>query len=97
MRLDVRGVDHLCVCGSPVASKLPEQVFPDAPPRPAYKAIIDRGRRAIFARAIAPATPALEHVHDTADDAPIIRPLDATHIRWQMRFDPTPLLITQPK
>jgi hypothetical protein len=36
-------------------------------------------------------------VHDAADDAPIIRTLDAPHIRWQMRFDPPPLLITQPK
>ena len=41
MRFHVRGVDHLCVCGSSVSSKLPEQVFPDATPRPAHKAIID--------------------------------------------------------
>jgi hypothetical protein len=33
----------------------------------------------------------------SADDAPIVGPLDAWHIRWQMRFDPMPLLVAQPK
>jgi hypothetical protein len=32
-----------------------------------------------------------------ADDAAIIRPLDASNIRRQVRFDPLPLLIAQPK
>jgi hypothetical protein len=36
-------------------------------------------------------------MHDAANDASIIRALDAAHIRWQMRFDPPPLLIAQPK
>jgi hypothetical protein len=36
-------------------------------------------------------------MHDTADDAAIIRPLDPAHIRRQMRFDPLPLLIAKPK
>jgi hypothetical protein len=36
-------------------------------------------------------------MHDAADDAPIIRPLDAPYIRWQMRLDPFPLLIAEPK
>jgi hypothetical protein len=52
---DVRGVDHLRGSGSPPPSKLPEQVFPDAAPRPAHKAVIDHCRRTIFGRAIAPA------------------------------------------
>ena len=97
MRLDVRRVDHLRVCGSSVPSKLPEQVFPDATPRPAHKAIIDRCRRSILGRAIAPATATFQHVHDAADDAAIVRPLDAPYIRRQARFDPIPLLIAQPK
>jgi len=97
MRFHVRGVDHLCVCGSSVSSKLPEQVFPDATPRPAHKAIIDRCRRSILGRAIAPATAAFQNMHDTADDAAVVRPLDAPYIRRQMRFDPSPLLVAQPK
>jgi hypothetical protein len=36
-------------------------------------------------------------MHDAADDSAIVRPLDAPDIRWQVRFDPLPLLIAQPK
>jgi len=97
MRFDVRGVDHLDVCGSSIPSKLPEQIFPDAPPRPAYKAIIDRCRRTILGRAIAPATAALQYMYDAADYPTIIRPFDPPHIRRQMRFYPLPLLIAEPK
>ena len=97
MRFHVRGVDHLRVGGSSVPSKFPEQGFPDAAPRPAHKAVIDRCRRTILGRAIAPATAALQHVHDAADDAAIVHPLDAPDIPWQVRFDPLPLLIAQPK
>src|SRR5580704_19615866 len=97
MRFHVRRVDHLCVCGSSVSSKLPEQVFPDATLRPAHKAIIDRCRRAILGRTIAPATAAFQHMHNAADDATIVRPLDSSYVGRQMRFDPIPLLIAQPK
>jgi len=97
MCFDVRRVDHLCVSRAAAPSKLPEQVFPDATPRPAHKAIIDRCRRTIFGRAITPATAAFQHMHNAADDAAIIRPFDAPYIRRQMRFYPLPLLIAQPK
>jgi len=97
VRFYVRGIDHLRVCGSSVPSKLPEQVFPDATPRPAHKAVIDRCRRTILRRAIAPATAALQYMHNAADDPAIVRSLDAPDIRRQMRFDPLPLLIAQPK
>jgi hypothetical protein len=56
-----------------------------------------RCRRTIVGRAIAPATAALQHVHDAANDAAIVHPLDAPDIRRQVRFDPLPLLIAQPK
>jgi uncharacterized protein len=36
-------------------------------------------------------------MHDPADHAPIVLPLDTAHIRRKMRFDPGPLLIAQPK
>src|SRR5262249_16186949 len=89
--------DHLRVCGSSVPSEPPEQVFPDAAPCPAHKAVIDRCRRTIFRRAIAPAAAALQYMHDAADDSAIVRPLDAPDIRRQVRLDPLPLLIGQPK
>jgi hypothetical protein len=51
VRFDVGGVNHLRVGGSPVPGKLPEQVFPNATPRPAHEAVIDRRRRTISFRA----------------------------------------------
>jgi hypothetical protein len=36
-------------------------------------------------------------MHDAADDSAIVRPLDAPDIRRQVRLDPLPLLIAQPK
>jgi hypothetical protein len=40
---------------------------------------------------------AFQHVHNTADYAAIVPPLDASNIRWQMRFNPLPLFVAQPK
>jgi hypothetical protein len=97
MRFHVRGVDHLRVCGSPILSKPPKQIFPDAALCPASEPVIDRGRRAIFRRAIAPAATALQHMHDPTDDPPIIRPLDTAHIFRQMGLNPIPLLVAEPK
>jgi len=36
-------------------------------------------------------------VYNAADNAAIVLPLDAAHIGWQVRFDPLPLLVAQPK
>jgi hypothetical protein len=36
-------------------------------------------------------------MHDATDNAPIVCTLDASHIRRQMRLNPLPLLIAQPK
>lgn len=65
--------------------------------RSASRVGIDRRRRAILGRAIGPTTAAFQHVYDAADHAPIVHSLDAPGIRWQVRFDPLPLLIAQPK
>src|SRR5215475_7622882 len=93
----MRGVDHLRVRGSSARCKRAEQIFPDSAPCPANKAVIDRSWRAIFGRAIAPAATTLQHMHDAADDAPIICPFDTSHIGRQMMLDPLPLLVVQPK
>jgi hypothetical protein len=47
--------------------------------------------------AITPAAAALEDMHNPADDPTIIDPLNAANIRRQMRLDPRPLLVAQPK
>jgi hypothetical protein len=36
-------------------------------------------------------------MHDATDDPAIVHPLHAADIRRQMRFDPSPLLVAQPK
>src|SRR5580693_8716072 len=36
-------------------------------------------------------------MHDATDNAPIVCTLDASHIRRQIRLNPLPLLIAQPK
>ena len=36
-------------------------------------------------------------MHDAADDAAIIHPIDTSDIRRQMRFDPVPLLVAEPE
>jgi hypothetical protein len=93
----MRGVDHLRICGSSVPSKLPEQIFPDAAPRPANEPVIDRGRRTILGWTIAPAAATFQHVYDAADDPTIIYSLHSADIRRQMRLDPLPLLVVQPE
>jgi hypothetical protein len=93
----MRGVYHLRVCRSPVSGKFPEQIFPDPTPRPAHEAVIDRRRRTIGRRAIAPAAAAFQHLHDAADDAAVVHPLNPADIRGQEWLDPLPLLVAQPK
>ena len=97
MRFYMRRVDHLHVYGSSIPGKLAEKVFPDATPRPADEAVVNRGRRTVFGRAIAPAAAGFQDVHDTADNSTIINSLDTSYIRRQMRPNPPPLLIAQPK
>jgi hypothetical protein len=38
----------------------------------------------------------MQHVHDTADDAPVINPMRATTTSGQQRLDPPPLGIAEP-
>jgi hypothetical protein len=36
-------------------------------------------------------------MHDPADDPTIIDPIHTANIGWQMRLDPSPLVVAQPK
>ena len=93
MRFDVRGADHLRLRCTTLAGKFTEQVFPDPTPCPTHKAIVDRCRRTIFGRTIAPAATAFQHMNDATDDAAIISTFHTTDIVWQMGFDPPPLFV----
>src|SRR5437879_4345909 len=95
--LDVRGIDHLRIGRSAAVRKRAEQVLPYTAPRPPHKAIVNRRRRAVLRRAIAPPAAALQHMQDAADHAAIIHAILAAYVRRQMRLDPSPLLVVQPK
>jgi hypothetical protein len=97
MRFDVGRVDHLRVRRSTMAGEFPEQVFPYAAPRPPSEAIVDRRGRPVGFGTVGPTATALQHVYYAADDAAIVLPFDTTHIGRQVRFDPPPLLVAQPK
>ena len=80
-----------------VVGQLPEQVFPDAAPRPTREAIVDRRMRTIGFGTIAPATAALQHMDDAANHATIVLSFLASNFRRQMRFNAFPLLVAQRK
>ena len=77
------------------------QCFKDCAPSsalgPTIEAIVDGRVRAVFTRAVAPSRTRLQHMNDAADDAPIVVPLRPRQARRQMRFNPRPLPIIQPK
>jgi hypothetical protein len=80
-----------------LAGKISEQAFPNPAPCPAHKAVIDRRRRAIFGRAIAPAATTLQYMHDATDHTSIVFPRYTSYIGRQVRLNPRPLFVAQPK
>ena len=74
-----------------------EDRTPSSPLGPAIEAIVDRGVRAVFIRAIAPTRPRLQHMNDAADDAPIVLALRPRQSCRQVRLDARPLPSVQPK
>lgn len=90
MRFDMRRVDHLRVRRSSIASKLPEQIFPNAAPNAQNDC--KSYCRTIFRPAIAPAA-TLQRVYYSVDNTAIIDPIDAPDIPRQVSFDPLPSLV----
>jgi hypothetical protein len=70
---------------------------PDAAPRPAMKAVVDRGRGAVDGRAVLSAAPHLEDVDDAADDPPVVLAMCPWLVVRQQRFDRRPLPIVEPE
>lgn len=97
MRFDRSGVDGqshavLAAAGERFKDRLPMSAL-----SPPIETIVDRRIRTIVGRAIAPACAALKHVNDTADNASIVIARWASLVRWQMRLNPSPLLVVQPE
>ena len=97
MRLDVSAVDGRAFGHRTCRRQRLEQIDPEAFARPAVEAVVDRGRRAILHRAIAPAAPDLEDMDDAGDHPAIIHTAGTALVPWQKRFDNGPLFIRQPK
>jgi len=85
---------HVAGCGFNQGRK---KALPKATPGPAMKAIIDRGRRSVARRAIPPTTAGFQHVHNAADDPPIVYAPSAWTIAGQKRVNGRPLMIREPK
>ena len=64
---------------------------------PAVEAVVDGRVRAVFTWAIAPSRARLQHMNDSADDAPVVVSIRPRQPRRQMRFDTPPLPVIQPK
>ena len=74
-----------------------EYVLPNPSLAPTREAIVDRLVRTVLARAIFPTASHLLHMHDAAQDAPVILAFGTGLIGWQMRHHFRPLLVVEPK
>ena len=97
VRLDVGAVDGGAFGDRAGRRKRLDQVSPEPFARPAVKAVVDRGRRAIVGRTIAPPGPDLENMDDAGDHTTIIDPASTALVPRQQRLNDRPLLIRQPK
>src|SRR5258708_13970693 len=78
MRFDMRAVEgHSFRRLSRFGHRL-EDALPNSLRTPAVEAIVDRFGRPIFRRTIDPSTSALEHMHDPAQNAPIVKRFHGT-------------------
>lgn len=71
--------------------------LPNSPPAPAVEPVVDRLVRAVFRRTVHPPASGLQHMHDPAQDAPIIVARRSGLLGWQKRLNLRPLLIIEPE
>jgi hypothetical protein len=74
-----------------------EDLLPNAFLAPPGEAVVDRLVRTIFLGAILPAATDLQHMHDPAQDAPVVLALGARLVTRQMQNNLRPLLVIKPK
>jgi len=95
LNLDVRAVDRRASCHDARADQRSEQFHPKPPPRPAVEAIIDRRRRTVVRRAVAPPAADLQQPNNARNHPLVIDPPGAGPALWQMRLDCRPRLVRQ--
>src|SRR6516162_6761268 len=97
MRFDVAAVDGKLVGNRARGCHLLEDALPDTTLRPAIVTIVDRCRRPIDGRNVAPSTACLQDMQDARDDPAVV---DA-RLTWltarQVRAERLPSLIRQPE
>ena len=91
-RIDGQSQAVLAAAGERLKDRLPMSAL-----GPAIEAIVDRRVRTIIGRKIAPASAALKHVNNTADNASIVIAPWTRLVHWQMRLYLSPLLAVEPK
>ena len=97
MRLDRGGIDRQGHAVLAAVRQRKEYSLPTPAFGPAIETIVDGRIRTIFGWAIAPSRARLEHVNDSADDAPIVVARRPGEICRQVRRYPNPLPVVQPK
>jgi len=97
MSLDRRAVDQHLGWRPAGGGQGPEDVEPHAFGRPAHKPVVQRLSRPVDGWCIGPATARLQHMHDAADDPPVIDPRHPARIAWKVRRQSRELSLIQPE
>jgi hypothetical protein len=93
MRFDVAAVDGKLGQRPPPL----EDALPDSTLRPAIVTIVDRCRRPIEGRNVAPSTAFIQDMQDARDDPAIVKARLPRLAAWQVRAERLPGLIRQPE
>lgn len=97
VRLNIGAVDGRAFGDRAGPRERLDQVSPEPFARPTVEAIVDRGRRAIVGRTVAPPATDLENMDNAGDHPTIIDPPSTALVSRQQGLDDRPLLIRQPK
>ena len=94
MRLEMRGVDHQAIRTVAIARQFGKDPVEYAEPAPADEAVVDRLRRPVRRRHIAPSQAVADYEQDAAQHTPIVDPRNSVRQR-EIRLDPTHLRLRQ--
>ena len=97
VRLNIGAVDGRAFGDRAGPRKRLDQLSPEPFARPTVEAVVDRGRRAIVGRTVAPPAADLENMDDAGDHPTIINPPSTALVPRQQGRNDRPLLIRQPK
>src|SRR6516225_8994653 len=97
MSFDVAAVDGKLVRNRAGGRHLLEDALPDTTLRPAIIPVVDRCRRPIDGRNVAPSTTCLQNMQDARDDRAVVDARLARPAARQVRAERLPGLIRQPE